>query len=262
MVYRCAFAAIPYLTLIKFTNPQPTTPMAAPYHDLYTNHFANIRCSRPTFLGFLHYTVTATATSPSPAVQALSAGLQAAAEALGTSVVAREGQDGTGQTLTRSKKDVLRAMRVFVQDTNAVTLVPTYREQPNVLKELLPQGLMHLTEANNTELPVRFEAFAKALTAHKDDLGAAVGTKAAAYLLELSKATTAKDAGLKVAKETIGALGGQWAQATRLLWQVHCTALAAFWEKPEQAEIYFSYGLLPRRTGGKAKPANSTPSLP
>lgn len=229
--------------------------MAAPYHDLYTNHFSNIRCSRPTFLAFLDYTVTATAASPSAAVKALSAGLAGAAAALGGTVVAREGQDGTGQTLTRSKKDVLRAMRVFVQDTNAVNLVPAYRAKPDALKELLPQGLMHLTEANNEEFPVRFEAFAQALTAHKADLGVALGTKAAALVAELATATTAKDAGLKVVKETIGTLGGQWAQACALLWQIHCTALAAFWEHPEQAEIYFNYGLLPNRTGGKAKTA-------
>ncbi|MDQ2794697.1 MAG: hypothetical protein M3Y12_11930 [Bacteroidota bacterium] len=51
-------------------------------------------------------------------------------------------------------------MRGLVQDTNAVLLVPTYRARPNDLKLLLPQGLMHLTEANATDLPVRFEAFA------------------------------------------------------------------------------------------------------
>lgn len=227
--------------------------MAAPYHDLYTNHFNNIRCSRPTFLGFLNYTVTATAASPSAALKALSGPLLAAATALGGSVVAREGQDGTGQTLTRSKKDVLRAMRVFVQDTNAVTLVPTYRQHPEQLKELLPQGLMHLTDANATDLPVRFEAFAKALTAHKDAIGGpALGTTAAGLLAELTDATAAKDAGLKVEKETIGSLGGQWAQACQLLWQVHCTALAAFWEHPAQAEIYFNYGLLPTRNAVRA----------
>ena len=56
--------------------------MAAPYHDLYTNHFANIRCSRPTFLGFLNYTVTALADSPTAALKALHPGLLAAATAL------------------------------------------------------------------------------------------------------------------------------------------------------------------------------------
>lgn len=232
--------------------------MAAPYHDLYTNHFTNIRCSRPTFLGFLGYTVTALADSPVAALKALHPGLLAAATALGGSVVAREGQEGTGQTLTRSKKDVLRAMRVFVQDTNAVSLVPAYRQQPDTLKQLLPQGLMYLTDANTTDLPVRFQAFAEALTAHKTDLGPALGKTAAALLLELAAATTAKDAGLKVAKETIGSLGGQWAQACQLLWQVHCTALGAHWEVPAQAEIYFNYGLLPNRTGGKAKPVGGT----
>ncbi|MDO7845180.1 hypothetical protein Q5H92_02350 [Hymenobacter sp. M29] len=150
---------------------------------------------------------------------------------------------------------MLRAMRVFVQHTNAAKLVPTYLEHPEKLKELLPQGLMHLTDANTTDLPVRFEAFAQALSAHAAALGADLGQDANALLAELTAATTAKDAGLKVAKETIGALGGQWAQATRLLWQVHCTALGAFWEHPAQAEAYFNYGLLPNRTGGKAKPA-------
>ncbi|MFD2722111.1 hypothetical protein ACFST9_25555 [Hymenobacter monticola] len=127
--------------------------MAAPYHDLYENHFANIRCSRATFLGFLNYTATATAASPHAALKKLSADLQAAAQALAGSVVAREGQGATGQTLTRSKKDVLRAMRVFAQDANAVKLVPTYRQHPEKLKELLPQGLMHLTDANAEDLP-------------------------------------------------------------------------------------------------------------
>ena len=235
--------------------------MAAPYHDLYTNHFSNIRCSRPTFLGFLNYTATALADSPTAALQALHPGLLAAAAALGGTVVAREGQDGTGQSLTRSKKDVLRAMRVFVQDTNAVALVPAYRQQPDKLKELLPQGLMHLTDANTTDFPVRFQAFAAALAAHAAVLTAAPGKAAAKLLAELTAATTAKDAGLKVAKETIGSLGGQWGHACQLLWQVHCTALGACWEKPEQAEIYFNYGLLPRRTGGKAKPA-SAPAKP
>ena len=226
--------------------------MAAPYHDLYTNHFANIRCSRPTFLGFLDYAVTATAASPTAGIKALSNGLRTAAESLRGSVVAREGQDGTGQTLTRSKKDVLKAMRVFVQDTHAVALVPTYRQRPGGLKELLPDGLMHLTDANATDLPVRFQAFAKALTAHQADLGPAPGTAAAQLLAELKTATEAKDAGLKVAKETIGALGGQWAATCQLLWQVHCTALAAFWQEPGQAEIYFNYGLLPRRNAARA----------
>ncbi|MGY3090719.1 hypothetical protein ACVWYF_003780 [Hymenobacter sp. UYAg731] len=238
--------------------------MAAPYHDLYVNHFANIRCSRPTFLGFLNYTVTATAASANAALKALSGPLQAAATALGGSVVAREGQDGTGQTLTRSRKDVLRAMRVFVQDTNAVTLVPAYRQHPEKLKELLPQGLMHLTDANGTDFPVRFEAFATALTAHKADLGGpTLGTAAVALLAELAAATVAKDAGLKVAKETIGSLGGQWAQACQLLWQVHCTALAAYWEHPAQAEIYFNYGLLPSRNAARAasRAADSSPKL-
>lgn len=234
--------------------------MAAPYHDLYVNHFANIRCSRPTFLGFLNYTVTAATNSPVAALKALASGLQAAATALGGTVVAREGQNSTGQTLTRSKKDVLRAMRVFVQDTNAVLLVPTYRQRPDALKQLLPQGLMHLTDANATELPVRFEAFAQALVAHQADLGAAPGKTATNLLAELATASAAKDAGLKVAKETIGALGGHWAQATALLWQLHCTALGALWEHPAQAEAYFNYGLLPRRTGGKAKVP--TPDIP
>jgi hypothetical protein len=226
--------------------------MAAPYHDLYVNHFPNIRCSRPAFLGLLNYTVTATAASINPALLALSPGLKAAATALGSTVVAREGQDGTGQALTRSKKDVLRAMRTFVQDTNAVTLVPAYRQHLDRLKELLPQGLMHLTEANATDLPVRFEAFAKALAAHEDDLGKQATKDANELLTELVNATTAKDAGLKVEKETIGSLGGQWAQACQLLWQVHCTALAAFWQEPKQAEIYFNYGLLPTRNAARA----------
>lgn len=229
--------------------------MAAPFRDLYENHFDNIRCSRATFLGFLNYTVTATAASPNAALQQQSAALQAAATALGSTVVAREGQDGLGQSLTRSRKDVLRAMRVFVQDTNAVNLVPAYRQQPAKLKALLPQGLMHLTDANTTDLPVRFEAFARALTAHQADLGIDLGKAAAGLLAELTAATTAKDAGLKVAKETIGSIGGQWAQATELLWQAHCTALDAFWKTPAQAERYFNYGLLPNRTGGKAKSA-------
>ena len=233
--------------------------MAAPYHDLYTNHFANIRCSRPTFLGFLNYTVTATAASPNAALKQLSADLSAAAATLGGSVVAREGQAGTGQTLTRSKKDVLRAMRVFVQDTHAVSLVPAYRQHPDTLKELLPQGLMYLTEANNTEFPVRFEAFAKALDAHAHDLTGAAGKEAAKLLAELTVATAAKDAGLKVEKETIGALGGQWAQACGLLWQAHCTALGAFWQEPAQAEIYFNYGLLQRSKVSKDSAANSAP---
>lgn len=231
--------------------------MAAPYHDLYTNHFANIRCSRPTFLGFLAYSVTAAANSPADAIKALHSGLKAAADSLGGTVVTREGQGGTGPTLTRSKKDVLRAMHVFVQDTNAVHLVPTYRQQPDKLKEVLPQGLMHLTDANGTDLPVRFEAFAAALTAHQADLGPALGTAAAALLAELDRATTAQNAGLKVTKETIGAIGGQWAQACQLLWQLHCTALAAHWEHPAQAEAHFNYGLLPWRSGGKAKPADA-----
>ena len=236
--------------------------MAAPYHDLYTNHFANIRCSRATFLAFLNYSVTASTDSPVAAVKALSAGLQSAATALGGSVVAREGQHSTGQTLTRSKKDVLRAMRVFVQDTNAVLLVPTYRATPDKIKELLPQGLMYLTDANATDLPVRFEAFAQALTAHKADLGPGPGKAAADLLAELATATAAKDAGQKVAKETIGSLGGQWAQATTLLWQLHCTALGALWEHPAQAEAYFNYALLPRRAGGKAKTDKPTPPKP
>ncbi|WP_046243637.1 hypothetical protein [Hymenobacter terrenus] len=221
--------------------------MPAPYHDLYLNHFVNIRCSRAAFLAFLGYTVTATTDSPKAAIKALAPGLSAAAEALGGSVATREGQAGTGQTLTRSRKEVLRAMRVFVQDTNAVNLVPTYRPAPDKIKEVLPQGLMYLTKANSTDFPVRFQAFAEALTAHQADLGPAPGTTAAALLTELTAATTAKDAGLKVTKETIGSIGGQWEQACQLLWQVHCTALATFWEKPSQAEAYFNYGLLPRR---------------
>jgi hypothetical protein len=231
--------------------------MAAPYQDLYQNHFARIRCSRPTFLGFLHYTATAAAASAVPAIKALSAGLQAAADALAGSVVAREGQDGTGQSLTRSKKDVLRAMRVFVQDTHAVHLVPAYRQHPDQLKALLPQGLMHLTDANTTDLPVRFEAFAQALAAHAADFAADLGAPAQALLQELRTATTAKDAGLKVAKETIGALGGQWAQATGLLWQLHCTALGALWQHPDQARFYFNYDLLPTRNPGRDKAAKA-----
>ncbi|WP_460504002.1 hypothetical protein, partial [Hymenobacter agri] len=62
--------------------------MGAPYHDLYTNHFADIRCSRPTFLAFLRYTATAAANSPVAAIKALAAVLQSAAEALGGTVVA------------------------------------------------------------------------------------------------------------------------------------------------------------------------------
>ena len=65
--------------------------MAAPYHDLYINHFTNIQCSRPTFLGFLNYTVTAIAASSNAALKALSGPLQSAATALGGTVVAREG---------------------------------------------------------------------------------------------------------------------------------------------------------------------------
>ena len=233
--------------------------MATPYHDLYTNHFANVRCSRPTFLAFLNYAVTASAASPEAPLKALSAALLAAANTLGGSVVAREGQSATGQTLTRSKKDVLRAMRVFVQDTNAVLLVPTYRATPDKGKELLPQGLMHLTEANATDLPVRFDAFAQALAAHKAALGAAPAKTATDLLAELAAATQAKDAGLKVAKETIGALGGHWAQATNLLWQLHCTALAAHWQQPALAEAYFNYGLLPRRNPSRG--SNTAPPL-
>ena len=230
--------------------------MAAPCHDLYANHFDNIRCSRPTFLALLGYSATAAGASPEAALKALAPGLQAAATALGGAVVARESQDGTGQALTRSKKEVLRAMRLFVQDANAVNLVPAYRQRPDQLKELLPQGLMHLTEASATDLPVRFEAFADALTAHKADLGPALGKTAADFLTELAAATAAKDAGLKVSKETIGSIGGQWAQACRLLWQLHCAALAAHWQQPVLAEAYFNYGLLPRRA---AKPAVPQP---
>jgi hypothetical protein len=233
--------------------------MAAPYHDLYENHFPNIRCSRPTFLAFLNYSVTATAGSPNAALRKLSLDLGTAATALTGSVTTREGQDGTGQTLTRSKKDVLRAMRVFVQDTHAVSLVPAYRQQPAKLKELLPQGLMHLTDANATDLPVRFEAFAQALTAHKADFAdATLGATATGLLAELTAATTAKDAGLKVAKETIGSIGGQWGRACELLWQTHCTALGAFWDQPGQAELYFNYGLLPNRNPGRDKVAKAT----
>ena len=107
---------------------------------------------------------------------------------------------------------------------------------------------------------MRFQAFADALTAHAAALTTAPGKAAAKLLEELTAATAAKDAGLKVAKETIGSLGGQWAQACQLLWQAHCTALGACWENPAQAEAYFYYGLLPRRNpnrsaGSTAKPA-------
>ncbi|WP_460503479.1 hypothetical protein, partial [Hymenobacter agri] len=81
---------------------------------------------------------------------------------------------------------------------------------------------------------------------------------ATGLLAELAHASAAKDAGLKVAKETIGALGGHWAQATALLWQMHCTALAALWEHPAQAEAYFNYGLLPRRNPNRDT-AKTTP---
>ena len=205
----------------------------------------------PTFLAFLNYAVTAAASGPAP-IKALAPGLQAAADTLDGSVVAREGQQGAGQGLTRSKKDVLRAMRVFVQDTNAVLLVPTYRQRPDVLKLLLPQGLMHLTDANATELPVRFEAFADALAAQQADLGAAPSTAATGLLAELAAATAAQGAGLKVAKETIGSLGGQWADACELLWPLHCTALGTHWSKPLKAEAFFNYGLLPRRNSARA----------
>ena len=179
--------------------------------------------------------------SPEAAIKALAPGLHTAADGLGGAVVARESQDGTGQALTRSKKDVLRAIRLFVQDANAVNLVPAYRQRPDQLKELLPQGLMHLTDASATDLPVRFKAFADALTAHKDDLGGpALGKTAAALLRELAAATAAKDADLKVSKETIGSIGGQWALACQLLWQ-----------QPALAEAYFNYGLLPRRQAGR-----------
>jgi aspartate ammonia-lyase len=137
---------------------------------------------------------------------------------------------------------------VYVQDTHAVNLVPAYRKQPDKMNALLPQGLMHLTDANGTDFPVRFEAFAQALTAHAPDLGQG----ATALLAELTAATTAKNAGLKVAKETIGSIGGQWERATQLLWQTHCTALGALWEHPEQAGLYFNYGLLPRRNAARA----------
>ena len=119
---------------------------------------------------------------------------------------------------------------------------------------------MHLTDANTTELPVRFEAFAQALVAHEADLTDGPSKGAALLLAELDRATKAKDAGLKVAKDTLGSLGGQWGVACDLLWQLHCTALGALWQHPAQAEAYFNYVLLPRRIGGKAKkPVSDTP---
>ena len=149
--------------------------------------------------------MTALADSPTAALKALHPGLLAATTALGGTAVACEGQDGTSQTFTRSKKDVLRAMRVFVQDTNAVTLVPAYRQHPDKLKEVLPQGLMHLTDAHTTDFPVRFEAFAETLTAHAAALTPAPGKAAAKLLEELTAATTAKDAGLRQPGRAVGA---------------------------------------------------------
>ncbi|MDQ2794698.1 MAG: hypothetical protein M3Y12_11935 [Bacteroidota bacterium] len=63
-----------------------------------------------------------------------------------------------------------------------------------------------------------------------------------------------------MAKETIGALGGQWAGACDLLWQLHCTALAAYHHKPVLAEAYFNYGLLPNRNPGRNKPPLPAPA--
>jgi hypothetical protein len=223
------------------------------YHDLYDPHFANIRCSRPAFLGFLGYTVTATQDTDNLVLQALYPTLQACYDKLSAVVVIREGQGATGEMLTRSQKQVMKAMRQFVQDAHAGKLVPTYLKERDKVKELLPDGLTHLTEANTKDLPVRFAAFAQALEAHHADLGPELGLEARALLQELADAKRAKDAGVKLGKETIAALGGNWVLACKLLWKTHCKALAEFDEHPELAEAFFNYQVLPKRNSRRSE---------
>lgn len=235
------------------------------YEELYTNHFLNIRCSRATFLAFVTYTATALEKSADPALKALGAKLRTHLAALGTSVVARQQQAGSGKGLTRTRREVMALMRDYVRTLTPTVLVPKYHSQPAMLDTLLPGGLTAFGQATNDELPVLFEAFTKELEtpARITDLTDAPGKAARLLVAELAEATRLKNEGTKQKRETIGTIGGQWTVLCQDLWQAHCTLLGTFWQAPEQAQAFFDYALLPDRNPQRAAGATgSTPAAP
>ena len=234
------------------------------YAELYLNHFLNVRCSRATFLAFVAYTITALENSPNPVLQALAAPMKAHYQVLSGAVVSRQGQEGGGKSLTRSRRELMDLMRQFVRELNADVLVPKFRRTPEVLDTVLPGGLTAFADANNDKLPVIFEAFTKEL--EKEERVAVIteqpGKDARKLVDELVAATKLKDQGQKQKRETIGTIGGQWTVLCQDLWQAHCLALGELWATPEQARAYFNYALIPSRNGGKKDPATAAPTPP
>jgi hypothetical protein len=234
------------------------------YEEYYLNHFLNLRCSRATFLAFVAYTGTALENSPSPALKDLAGPLQAHHATLSGAVVRRQGQEGSSQGLTRSRRELMTLMREFVRDLNTDVLVPKYRRTPEVLETLLPGGLTAFNEATNDELPVLFESFTKELEteARTNDLTTQPGKDARQLVAEMTEATRLKDKGQKQKRETISTIGGQWTALCQDLWQVHCKALGEHWDTTEQARAYFNYALIPSRNGGKKAPVGAEPTPP
>ena len=238
------------------------------YAELYTNHFLNIRCSRATFLAFASYTATALEKSADPALKALGATLRGHLTALGTAVVARQQQAGTGKSLTRTRREVMTLMRDYVRTLTPDVLVPRYRTQPVILDTLLPGGLTAFGKADNEELPVLFEAFTKVLETPERvaDLTDKPGKAARLLVAELTEATRLKNEGTKQKRETIGTIGGHWSVLCQDLWQAHCTLLGALWHTPEQAQAFFDYALLPvrnaQRASARAAEKGTTPAQP
>lgn len=215
------------------------------YADKYENHFLNIDCGRARFADFSRFTLNALKSSTTPALTALGPGFDATLQAFSADVVTRTGSGGATQGETASENAQWDAIKAFISRTDKVAVQPAFIDHPEGLKTIYPAKLSGLTQATKGTRLAKLEAYVKALEAAAPTLPAKVGQDARKLFINYRTLADTKDAGQTAVATLIQELGPEAVALCEALWQVHCTALAAYYATPHLAATYFNYGLLP-----------------
>lgn len=216
------------------------------YADKYDNHFLNIDCGRARFADFSRFTLNAVqqASAP-PALAALAADFATTLQAFADDVVTRTASGGTTQSHTEAENAQWEIIKDFIARTDTVSVRPAFVDAPEALHAIYPAKLSGLTKATKGTRLAKFEAYVQALEAAAPTLPVKVGKDARQLLKTYRTLADTKDTGQTVVSTLIQQLGPKAVALAEALWQMHCTALAAYYANPHLAAAYFNYSLLP-----------------
>jgi hypothetical protein len=234
------------------------------YDERYDNHFRRIQASRDTFAAFADYTLEAL--KPAAVAKLLRderPALLAALDKFRQGLSGRTTGSGQRQSGTQTEDQAFAALKKQVQVTDKRLLQPRFLDHPSEKALFYPDKLGGLTQAPKNKRLTRYTAYVKQLEEHAEAAIQAVGSQTRALLTAYAAATAVKDQGTKTVKDTIAGLGPDALALADALWSIHCAALYVHRQEPRQATTYFSYGMLPNRSGYRASSRKgSTPSVP